>query len=162
MTKIICHHCYKSDAYVPNKASGRFRYLKAYTFPSLTDPNHRQWVFELKLRLFVVIMISGGIERIYDRNWPSLSNIITLWRTQYKICGNWSVYIPFGLMTGPHGSSLNVKRCLPPMAVTTTPFCQRQRHPHYYSLLCSMVQNIADFLSCRIVLYVFLTDRYIG
>lgn len=48
------------------------------------------------------------------------------------------------------------------LAVTTTPFCQRQRHPHYYSLLCSMVQNIADFLSCRIVLYVFLTDRYIG
>lgn len=77
-------------------------------------------------------------------------------------CQTSSLYEEHNITYVAMGHSLNVKRCLPPMAVTTTPFCQRQRHPHYYSLLCSMVQNIADFLSCRIVFSVFLTDRYIG
>lgn len=113
---------YKSDAYIPNKASGRFRYLKACTLPSLTDPTHRQWMLKSKLRLFAISMISSGIERIYDRNIPSLSNIITFWRTQTNMCDIGSVQTPLGLMTIPDGSWLNVKRCHPSLFFTTTPF----------------------------------------
>lgn len=142
---------YITNAYISNKAS----------YPTVAYwPRHSECCNQNLCCLVLSWFL--GASKGYDRNWPSLSNITTLRRTQYKICGNGSVQIPFGLMTDPYGSSLNVKRCLPPMAVTTTPFCQRQRHPHYYSLLCSMVQNIADFLSCRIVFAVFLTDRYIG